>query len=98
MSNSIKSKSKTKQSKHLPKFPWSAVADDLKRRGRWVLLESTPEAKIFGRGNEKLVAVKLRHKFWKAEYFLAGRLMDTSGMADEEFVKLMIYEMGVYRR
>jgi hypothetical protein len=91
-------KAKTKSRKnHLPKMPWSVVADDLKRRGNWSLVNSTPKIKIFQRRNERLVAVKLGRNEWKAEYFQSGRLMDTSGAWNEEFVKKMIYEMGVYR-
>ena len=79
-------------------MPWKVVVDDLRRRGNWILVGSTPSSKIFERGNERLVAVKLRKEMWKAEYFQRGRLEDVSGTADEEFIKLMVYEMGVYRR
>lgn len=90
----INKKAKTKDSRFIP---WSVIVDGLKQHGRWSLVESTPKIKIFERRNERLIAVRLGAKQWKAEYFVAGRLMDTSGTWNEDFVKKMLYEMGVLR-
>jgi hypothetical protein len=88
---------KTKRKNHFPKLPWLAVAEDLKKRAKWNLVESNPTRKIFERGrNEKLIAVKVGPRMWKAEYFQSGRLMDASGFWDEEMLKRMIYEMGIF--
>jgi len=91
------SKTKSKTKNRLPELPWSVVIEDLRRRGNWVLVSSSTKSKVLERGNERLVAVKLGPKEWKAEYFQGGRLMDTSGAWSESFIKKMIYEMGVYR-
>jgi len=66
------SRKKIKAKKGFKAFPWTAVAEDLRRRGNWILVKSTANNKIFERGNERLVAVKLRQDQWKAEYFRAG--------------------------
>ena len=77
-------------------LPWNAVAEDLARRSQWKLVENLQRRKVFDRGNERIVAVRFGPTNWKAEHFVAGKLVDSSGMADEEFVKRIIYEMGIF--
>lgn len=77
-------------------LPWPVVIDGMNKLGHWTLFQSTMRTKSFTRRNEKIVAVKLGPNRWKAEYFVNGRLHDTSGMAEEEFVKRIILQMAVY--
>lgn len=77
-------------------LPWTVVINGVNKLGHWNLFQSTPRTKSFVRGNEKIVAVRLGPNRWKAEYFVNGRLQDTSGMAEEEYVKRIILQMAVY--
>lgn len=77
-------------------LPWNVVIEGMDKLGHWNLIGSTVRMKSFARGNEKIVAVKLGPNRWKAEYFSKGRLQDTSGMAEEEYVKRIILQMAVY--
>jgi len=74
-------------------LPWAVIIDGLNKRN-WSLDESSSSKKIFIRGNEKILVVKLGPNKWKAEYFVGRRLQDISGVAEEEFVKKMVFEMG----
>ena len=77
-------------------MPWPVVIEGINKLGHWNLIQSTTRIKSFSRRNEKIVAVKLGPDRWKAEYFVNGRLQDTSGMAEEEYVKRIILQMAVY--
>ncbi|HLC39802.1 MAG TPA: hypothetical protein VJJ76_02870 [archaeon] len=93
MKKNQKSQSVTK---YFKAWPWHILAEDLARRAGWKWAENNPRRKIFDRRNERIVAVKLGLKEWKAEHFIAGKLVDSSGIAQEEFVKRIIYEMGIF--
>ena len=82
----------------IPKsVPWNVIADGLKKWRGWNLEENTSKRKIFVRGNEKILVVNVMGKKWKAEYFFRNRLQDTTGVADKEFVKSLVMEMGFLR-
>jgi len=80
------------------RIPWGVIADGLSKMGNWSMTESSSRRKIFLRGNQRIVAVRLGPNRWKAEYSVNDRLQDTSGMAEEEYVKRIVLEMGVHLR
>jgi hypothetical protein len=79
-------------------IPWPVIADGLSKLGHWNLIESSSRRKIFERRNERIVAIRLGPDRWKAEYSVNDRLEDMSGMAEEEYIKRIVLEMGVHLR
>lgn len=85
------------KTKNLKSVPWSVIADGLAKWRGWQLTEDSKKRKIFIRRNEKIFVVNVMGNKWKAEYFVNNKLQDTTGVADKEFVKSLVMEMGFLR-
>lgn len=75
---------------------WVQIGEMLKYRG-WLLTEVEKHKIIYQRGNESIVAKKLLGNKWKAEYFVNGKLLDSTGIHSEKFAKILTIEMGAIK-
>lgn len=63
----------------------------------WDLVRSTPDTKIFELGNQRLSLLRFPKNKWKVEVFVNNRVVDTGGFTDEEFAKVLAFELGLSR-
>jgi hypothetical protein len=75
---------------------WSQIDRILEIRG-WFLVSRSANKRIYERLHERLVVFKTPIGKWKADYIVNNRLTDSSGVFEEDFVKLMTVEMGALR-
>jgi hypothetical protein len=78
------------------KIPWSQTIEFLGRMG-WELEINRQDTKRFLMGPKMLSLVKVGSGKWKVEYFFNKRLVDSGGITDEEFAKVLAIEMGALR-
>lgn len=87
-----KTNSRGKDTRPIPN--WVQIGEMLKYRG-WSLTETEKHKITYQRGNEKIMAKKVLGNKWKAEYFVNERLLDSTGIQNETFAKVLTMEMGV---
>lgn len=75
---------------------WKEFTKNLNALG-WHLDVDKTNFKKFRRGNQVIALVKVEKNKWKTEYFLSGRLIDSAGINDEEWAKIIALEFGVLR-
>jgi hypothetical protein len=78
------------------KSSWKYLASIVCAAG-WVFIENKPNIKKFERGHQQISVVKISPKKWKVEYFSNNRLVDSAGIADEQFAKVLAVELAVVR-
>ena len=75
---------------------WVLVKNTLQLHG-WFLERDEKYRKSFERGEQRIIVFGTALGKWKTEYFEDDKLMDSAGINDERFSKLMAMEMGVMR-
>ena len=81
---------------HVREMSWKEFTKSLSALG-WQLETNKTNLKKFRRGSQIIALVKVGKKKWKTEYFLANRLVDSAGINDEEWAKIIALEFGILR-
>lgn len=63
----------------------------------WDLIRKTPDARIFELGHQKLSLLRFPKNKWKVEVLVRNHIVDTGGFTDEEFAKILAFELGLSR-
>ena len=75
---------------------WETVKNTLQQMG-WYQMSRSSDRIVFERGNERIIAHNVYGK-WKTEYWQGTRMLDSTGMLDENMSKILTLEMGVTKR
>ena len=78
------------------KMPWSTLNNFLKSIG-WEQQVDRKNLKRYKIGSKTLVIINVGKNKWKVDYFIGRRLVDSAGVMDEEFAKVMAGELGWLR-
>lgn len=78
------------------KISWSELNRFLARIG-WELTVNKADLKRYAMGDKALALARVGMGAWKVEYFVSNRLIDSGGVADEEFAKVVVVEMAALR-
>lgn len=78
------------------KIPWSQLTEFLGKIG-WYLEMNKPDFKKYVMGPKSISLVRVGKNAWKIEYFFNKRLVDSAGVTDEEFAKVIATEMAALR-
>lgn len=78
------------------KAPWPRLTRSMRATG-WVLEVNKPNVKRYAIGNRQIVLVKVAKDKWKVDYYRNSRLVDSAGISDEEFSKIMAIEFGIIK-
>lgn len=74
---------------------WPELTTILNSAG-WELEINRPQLKRFRRGPQQLALVRVSKRKWKVEYMF-GRRIDSAGVMNEEYAKVLAAELGVIR-
>lgn len=78
------------------KISWLELNQLLSRIG-WELTVNKADLKRYAMGDKALALARVGRSAWKVEYFVNNRLIDSGGVADEEFAKVVAVEMAALR-
>lgn len=76
---------------------WQVIGNTLEPLG-WFLEKKQKKIIVFERGRERIIAHSFMPRKWKVDYFVGKRLLDSTGIHDEGFAKVMVMELGVSKR
>lgn len=80
----------------MQRLTWRTLESVLAPLG-WRLVKNTPDMKVFQLGRQRISALRFPKNKWKVEVLLNNRIVDTGGFSEEEFAKVLTFELGLSR-